>query len=337
MQISSGEEWRGMFSVVVPCYNSAATVPDCLQSLTSQEYQPTELVIVNDGSTDGTSVTLKELKRVYPAVKIVETEHKGASHARNVGFDSSKGEFILFADADAKYSSDYLTKAAIPFADPRVGGVCVTGSIWIKKSTFVSRGIALEYEIKQELLKSRRWNPYFAFVYRREALVRAGRFDEELFQSEDKDLFERVKAAGYRVELVDGFHWYHLYPQDIVSLISRSYRGGKQRVIYIFKKRLYWELFKRVVGLWVLVGLIGLSTVFAPAILAAGLLLGLIYVYRATRVMMIGGGKGRLTDALLLPFVSALRYLSGALGYTKGLLVYLVRRGRGIRTSWADV
>lgn len=297
-----------------------------------------EIIVVDDGSTDGTSLRVDKFLGQNANIRLVTTAHFGASHARNVGIAESSGEFLLFADADATYSSDYLEKGVkLMSSSPEVGAVCVTGTIWIRKNTFVSRGIALEYEIKQRLLRSGRWGPYFAFLYRREAVVRAGGFDENLFQSEDKDLFDRVKNDGYQIGLVDGFNWFHVYPQDARSLISRSYRGGKQRVIYIFKKRMYKELLKRTGGLWALMALLLTSLVVPAVTVITALLLASVYFYKLALSAMNGGGRGPLADLFLLPLVSALRYLSGAVGYTKGSVVYLIRAGRGIRTSWADV
>jgi GT2 family glycosyltransferase len=213
----------------------------------------------------------------------------------------------------------------------------VTGTIWTKKSTFVSRGIAIEYEMKQRFLKSGKWGPYFAFLYRRDSLERVGGFDEELFQSEDKDLFERVRSAGYKIGLVDGFNWFHLYPQDARSLISRSYRAGKQRVVFLFKKKMYGELFKRTAGLWAIAIMLLASVLVPNAALVSVIILLAGYCYRAIRAVMQGRGKGKLTDMILLPTVSALRYLSSAVGYAKGSAVYMTRKTRGLKTAWSDL
>jgi len=327
-----------LVSVTVPAFNNVDTIAQCVESLIHQDYLPVEVIVVDDGSTDGTPRKVEDLSREYPRVRIIQEKHLGPSHARNVGIRKSLGEYLLFADADAIYSKDYLTKGVGAMKEKSdVGGVCVTGTIWIRKSTFVSRGIALEYEIKQKRLREGRWRPYFAFLYRREAVEKAGGFDEDLFQSEDKDLFRRVKSAGYRIGLVDGFNWIHLYPQDVWSLVGRGYRGGKQRVVFLAKKKLYGELLRRTVGLWGLVVLFILSLFSSLVALGTLVCLILAYVAKAVRTISEAWGKGRPRDMLMLPLVSVIRYLATAVGYTKGSFTYAIRRARGLKTSWLDL
>jgi glycosyltransferase involved in cell wall biosynthesis len=328
-----------LVSVAVPAYNNEKTIVECVQSLVKQEYRPVEILVVDDGSTDGTAQRVVELIREFRNVRLIRIDHSGPSHARNVGVRQSAGGYLLFADGDAVYHPDYLAEGIrVMTEDRKIGAVCMMGTIWLRKSTFVSRGIALEFEIKQRFLRSGKWRPYFAFFYRREAVEKVGGFDEELFQSEDKDLFHRVKSAGYSIGLVDDFTWSHLYPQDLRSLAARSYRGGRQRVVYIFKKRMYGELLRRTAGLWCLGLLIVLSALSLPAaLLTAGILVA-SYSYKAYFTLRNAwGGTGRLVDMLLFPVVSAVRYLSGAVGYSKGTAVYVLRQMAGKKTTWSDV
>ena len=328
----------GLVSVTIPAYNNQETVAQCLESLVRQKYQPVEVIVVDDGSTDGTPSKVEQLSQIYKNLRLVREEHAGPSHARNIGIRESLGQYLLFADADAIYSKDYLSKGISTMSnDPSIGAVCVTGTIWVKKNTFVSRGIALEYEMKQRYLKEGKWKPYFAFLYRKDAVLRVGGFDEELFQSEDKDLFGRVKSSGYRIGLVDGFNWIHLYPQDVRSLVVRGYRGGKQRVVFLAKKRMYGELLRRTVGLWGLVALIILS--MYSSLVALGTLVCLIlgYVAKSVQTISQAWGKGKRRDMLLLPLVSVIRYLATAVGYTKGSFTYAIRKGRRLKTSWSDL
>ena len=329
---------KALVSVAVPVYNNDLTIEPCITSLVTQDYPAVEVVVIDDGSEDKTAALVEGLALRHSNVRLIRSRHHGPSYSRNLGIRESKGEIVLFADADAVYSKDYLSKGvAALLKDEQTGAVCVTGTIWIKKSTFVSRGIALEYEMKQRFLKSGKWKPYFAFLYRREALELVGGFDETLFQSEDKDLFERVKASGYSVGLVDGFNWVHLYPQDVRTLVLRGYRGGKQRVVYLVKKRQYVEILKRTAGLLALIPAVVLSF-FSPAVqllLITGV--AATYAYRLRQVMTNARGKGRITDKLLLPAVSAIRYFSTAIGYIKGSLVYTARTLRGQPISWSDL
>jgi cellulose synthase/poly-beta-1,6-N-acetylglucosamine synthase-like glycosyltransferase len=327
-----------LVSITVPTYNNVDTIAQCVESLGTQEYRRVEVIVVDDGSTDGTGEVVKRLQSRYPNVRLVRTRHFGASHARNVGIGHSKGHVFLFADGDAIYSSDYLVKSVdLLMVDSRMGAVCVTGSNWIQKNTFVSRGIALEYEMKQKFLNSGKWKPYFAFVYTKKAIEQVGGFDETLFQGEDKDLFNRVKGAGFHIGLVRGFRWFHRYPQDLRSLVSRSYRGGKQRVVYVAKRRMYGEVIRRTAGLWGLVILVGLSPFLSNGFLLVAIVLTLVYFYKLLFGLKNGWGRGRFSDFLLLPVVSAVRYLTTAVGYSKGLFVYMFRRILGLQTTWANM
>ncbi|MFC3613024.1 glycosyltransferase family 2 protein [Lutimaribacter marinistellae] len=86
-------------SIVVPAYNSARTLPATLDALLAQTYRDFEIVVVNDGSTDGTA----EVARGYaadPRVRLVEQANRGLAGARNTGIAAASGEFVGFCDAD---------------------------------------------------------------------------------------------------------------------------------------------------------------------------------------------------------------------------------------------
>ena len=87
-----------MISVVIPLYNKEASISQSLQSVLSQEYDDFEVVIVDDGSTDG-SVSIVEAMN-NPRIRLIKQENGGPSRARNTGVKNAKGEWILFLDAD---------------------------------------------------------------------------------------------------------------------------------------------------------------------------------------------------------------------------------------------
>ena len=91
-------------SIIIPAYNAEAYLPQCLDSILAQEHSGCEVIVVDDGSTDGTAALLER----YPDVKVVHQENRGMSTARNRGLDEARGEYILFVDSD-----DLLTDGAL--------------------------------------------------------------------------------------------------------------------------------------------------------------------------------------------------------------------------------
>ena len=84
-------------SIIIPCYNHAAFLPDAIESALAQDYPDVEVIVVNDGSTDNSS----EVARRYP-VRLIEQENKGLSAARNTGIRAATGTWILPLDSDDK-------------------------------------------------------------------------------------------------------------------------------------------------------------------------------------------------------------------------------------------
>lgn len=96
-----------MISVIIPSYQHASTLPNCLDSVFGQTISDVEIIVVNDGSTDNT----KEVLQAYAdRLTIINQENRGAAAARNAGFDASKGEFVIFCDADVIMRPDMLQK-----------------------------------------------------------------------------------------------------------------------------------------------------------------------------------------------------------------------------------
>ena len=100
-----------MISVIIPLYNRAKTITKTLKSLQKQSYENFEVIIVNDGSTDGSEkVVAKFLKQNKPKQNLYffNQTNQGAPAARNRGFREAKGEYLLFCDADAVLVPDAL-------------------------------------------------------------------------------------------------------------------------------------------------------------------------------------------------------------------------------------
>ena len=95
-----------LISVIVPVYNNADHLKDCIQSLKAQSYDNLELIFVNDGSTDNSA----EILQKEESIRLINKENGGAASARNRGIDEASGEYITFVDADDYISPDYVKK-----------------------------------------------------------------------------------------------------------------------------------------------------------------------------------------------------------------------------------
>ncbi len=91
-----------LISVIVPCYNQAQYLDECLQSVLDQTYQDWECIIVNDGSPDNTEEVAKKWLAKDSRFKYFYKENGGLSSARNAGIKDSIGQFIFFLDFDYK-------------------------------------------------------------------------------------------------------------------------------------------------------------------------------------------------------------------------------------------
>lgn len=97
-----------IISVVIPLYNTQEFLLECLDSIVSQFIKGIEVIVINDGSTDESAGIAEEYSETYKFVKVFHQSNQGVFSARNKGLKESKGEYILFLDAD-----DYLAKGSI--------------------------------------------------------------------------------------------------------------------------------------------------------------------------------------------------------------------------------
>ena len=95
-----------MISVVIPLYNKEKQIAKTLQTVLNQTYQDFEIVIVNDGSTDGSVDEVK--KFLNPRIRLINQKNGGVSAARNRGIEEAKGEYIAFLDADDVWDIEHL-------------------------------------------------------------------------------------------------------------------------------------------------------------------------------------------------------------------------------------
>lgn len=99
---------KDKISIVIPVYNVENYLKKCLDSIISQSYKNIEIILVNDGSTDGSGIICDKYKKIDNRIRVIHKKNGGVSSARNVGIKEATGSFICFADADDYLMEDYI-------------------------------------------------------------------------------------------------------------------------------------------------------------------------------------------------------------------------------------
>jgi glycosyltransferase involved in cell wall biosynthesis len=113
-------------SVIIPCFNHGQYIDEAVGSVLDQTFQEFEIIIINDGSTDPSTVTRLRSYN-HSGCKVIETENKGPAEARNTGIKASTGEYILPLDADDKIGPKYLEEAVKALDNDREIGIVYCG------------------------------------------------------------------------------------------------------------------------------------------------------------------------------------------------------------------
>lgn len=198
-------------TTIVPVYNAAHTLPDCLRALAAQSRRSDQIIFVDNGSTDNSMSVIREFAAARPDLHILllEEAKRGAGAARNRGLRSAEGEVIAFTDADAAPREDWLEKIDALYGEGAwdgIGGVYRFSDL----RTTVARLQAVEMEIPEKfsgkaILDKRNclWGQMLGTCnasYRKEVLEGLGGFDENFsVTGEDMDLTVRAVAAGRRI------------------------------------------------------------------------------------------------------------------------------------------
>ena len=186
-----------LISIIVPIYNCAEYVDECLYSIVNQTYKKIEIIVIDDGSTDGSGKICDEWQKRDSRIKVIHSHNCGVSHARNIGLDNAIGDYIGFVDADDWIDLDFYELMLQEIIDKNSDAVGVGyirenisgGIITLRKSS--SRTFSRE-EILQEIFSRNipkilyweLWDKLF-----KKDLVTNIRFDESIAIAEDMLFF----------------------------------------------------------------------------------------------------------------------------------------------------
>jgi glycosyltransferase involved in cell wall biosynthesis len=193
-----------LVSVIVPCYNARPWVEGAVESALSQSWAEVEVIVVNDGSTDGSMTVLRGLEG--PRVKVVDQPNRGASAARNVGLSAAKGQYIQFLDADDLLAPGKLLDQVSLLAVS--GPMAVATARWARFKSDPAYAVTTESSLFRDMdpleylisltSQGTMMHPA-AYLVPAEVIGKAGPWNESLSLNDDGEYFSRVVLAARKV------------------------------------------------------------------------------------------------------------------------------------------
>jgi glycosyltransferase involved in cell wall biosynthesis len=243
------------FSVVIPTYNRKPILEKCLKALENQQYSDYEIVVVDDGSTDGTVDWLKNNATQFPHVRLFCQNHLGAAAARNFGVDQARGDTIVFIDSDLVVTPIFL-KA---HAESLIQGQQVLGNDRLFTYGRVINTCNFEDPTSEPYKLTDFSAAYFAtgnVAIARHWLIEVGLFDTGFQQYgwEDLELGVRLKNQGLTLikcpEAV-GYHWHPAFSLDqIPSMIDKEFQRGRMGIVF-YQKHPTWDVRMMIQMTWI--------------------------------------------------------------------------------------
>ncbi|MBD2084112.1 glycosyltransferase family 2 protein [Trichocoleus sp. ST-U3] len=222
-------ENRQLFvSVIIPVYNGEKFLSEVIFNVKTQEYQPLEIIIVDDGSTDGTAEVAAQFKN---SIRYVYQDNSGPAAARNRVLSIAKGDAIAFLDVDDLWSEDKLKL--------QVGYLVDNPSVEIVQGLIQQMKLCQITTNNQPLFEPA-YNPYSyinlgSAIYRRLVFDKIGLFDETLNYAEDVDWFIRAWENGISKVVLERVSLFYRKHEDNMTVGKNLVELGFVR---IFKKHL---------------------------------------------------------------------------------------------------
>ncbi len=209
---------KPIISIIIPCYNQAHFLAECVESVMSQDYADWELIIVNDGSTDNTLKLALEFAKKDKRINVIDKENGGLSSARNAGIKQIKGNYIHFLDSDDFVLDGFYSSMFKAFSLSPDATVLVCGYRYYdpNRGYFqIVEGQEKEYTIDDFITGN--IAPPAAFCVRSEIMRVIGTFDEKLKSAEDWDFWLRVLKANGKIKGIENSQVAYRYSKDSMS------------------------------------------------------------------------------------------------------------------------
>ncbi len=189
-----------LVSAIIPCYNSQATIGRAITSLLTQTVAIDQIIVINDGSTDGSLRVIEELQREHSTITIIDQENKGVCAARNAGIEQAKGTYLLTLDADDYFEDTFVEKALKKFEEDDRYGAVMCGYVRVVNGKKILPYIPPEITLESCLMNN---GALSCLLFKKEIVIKAGMYDEQMrLGYEDWDLNIRILKLGYSYGVV---------------------------------------------------------------------------------------------------------------------------------------
>jgi peptidoglycan/xylan/chitin deacetylase (PgdA/CDA1 family)/GT2 family glycosyltransferase len=227
-------------SIVVPAYNEAAGIEAAVRSLALGDYPGVDVIVVDDGSTDGTAELVRSLGLAN--VRVVRQENQGKPAALNAGISIARGEIVVMVDGDTIFEADTLRHLVQPFADAGVGAVAGNTKVANRRG-ILGRWQHLEYVMgfnldrrMYEELRCMPTVPGAIGAFRREVLDALGGVGADTL-AEDTDLTMAIVRAGWQVAYEQRARAWTEAPTTLAALWKQRYRWSYGTMQAMWKHR----------------------------------------------------------------------------------------------------
>ncbi|SCG70930.1 bifunctional polysaccharide deacetylase/glycosyltransferase family 2 protein [Micromonospora halophytica] len=214
-------------SVIVPAYNEAANIAATVRSLVSSAYPALEVIVVDDGSSDGTADIVERMG--LRGVRVIRQANAGKPAALNTGIRAARANLLVLVDGDTVFQPDTVHRLVQGFADPTVGAISGNTKV-ANRRRLLGRWQHLEYVIgfnldrrMYDVLECMPTIPGAIGAFRREVLLAVGGVPSDTL-AEDTDLTMKVLRAGWRVVYEEGAIAWTEAPSSLRQLWRQRYR-----------------------------------------------------------------------------------------------------------------
>jgi len=231
------ERSRLAVAAIMPLYNKRDTVVEAVESMLLQTRLPDEIIIVDDGSTDGSGDLVEARYGSHPLVRIIRQENRGAGAARNAAIRAATAPLLAFLDADDKWLPQRIEKQAAIMTAERECMIVFSAAILyhLKLGTWIEGDrINRKTYLHKEFFRQDCHIACGGVMVRRTALDEVGLFDESLWRSQDTDLWLRVMLRFGFAHEPEPLVWIRCCRPQTIENVERGFVGND---LYFAKHR----------------------------------------------------------------------------------------------------